>query len=237
MTWGELSNILDNPIAFHRIFATIGGGAMPGLFLSQAFYWTRVQERANPKADGWFYKTQREWTLETALTRYEQETARRELKRRGLLEESRRGVPAQLYYRLNRENLLKAIAEAVHLADFNNPAQSAAIKNVENQQTGMGETNKLACGKATIKNAGNQQTISTETTSESTQRGGHSIKNSKANGKNGISLEAAAAAAFAQLEPRDQKYVNEQVRMQGRALHEVMWELFNSDVARALRGK
>ena len=50
-------------------------------------------------------------------------------------------------------------------------------------------------------------------------------------------LEAAAAAAFAQLEPRDQKYVREQVRMQGRTLHEVMWELFNFDVSRELRGK
>ncbi len=105
MNWFELTSLLTRPIAFHRIFATIGGGACCGLFLSQAFYWT--QRTKDP--DGWFYKSQVEWEEETALTRYEQENVRRELKSRGLIEEKKEGIPCRLFYRINKDSLLQAL--------------------------------------------------------------------------------------------------------------------------------
>ena len=78
--------------------------------------------------------------------------------------------------------------------------------------------------------------ISTETTTESTQKNGQSISNSKTNGngKHSPSVDAALAA-FDKLSPREQTYVREQVRMQARALHEVMWDLFNQECAKAER--
>jgi|GEM_PF-3592697 len=105
MNWFELTNLLTRPIAFHRIFATIGGGACAGIFLSQAFYWTpRTKD-----PDGWFYKSQVEWEEETALTRYEQEKIRRDLKSRGLIEEKKEGLPCKLFFRINKEALMQAL--------------------------------------------------------------------------------------------------------------------------------
>jgi hypothetical protein len=104
-----LKKLLTRPIAYHRIFAQIGGGATAGLMLSQAWYWTpRVDEQ------GWFYKSIAEWEEETGLTRTEQETARERLIKRELLEVKRAGMPARLYFRVNVEKLASLIAENPH---------------------------------------------------------------------------------------------------------------------------
>lgn len=89
--------LLDRPIAFHRIFAKVAGSVNAGVMLSQAFYWSTRTKDPN----GWFYKTQTEWEQETCLTRREQETARKQMKESGFWEEKLIGIPAQLYYRLN----------------------------------------------------------------------------------------------------------------------------------------
>jgi len=60
---------------------------------------------------GWFYKSQPEWTEELCLSRCEQETARRILKKFSFWQEARRGVPARLWYRVDFEQLARAIEE------------------------------------------------------------------------------------------------------------------------------
>ena len=107
---GVLKACLQRPIAFHRIFADLAGGATAGLFLSQAWYWQ--QRPSDP--EGWWYKTQAEWTEETGLTRYEQERARMQLKRVGILEEERRGVPAKLFYRINLDVLHSSMLDPAY---------------------------------------------------------------------------------------------------------------------------
>lgn len=89
--------LLQRPIAFHRVFADVAGGAIPGLFLSQAWYWSQ----RTPDPDGWFYKTQAEWEEETALIRSEQDRSRLILKRLGILHEKLRGQPGRLWYSLD----------------------------------------------------------------------------------------------------------------------------------------
>jgi hypothetical protein len=59
--------------------------------------------------DGWFVRTQAEWERDTGLTRREQETARRLLRERGLLEERRVGMPAVLWYRVNWARLRESL--------------------------------------------------------------------------------------------------------------------------------
>ena len=86
---------LQHPIAYHRVFAAVAGGATAGLLLSQLFYWSDK----GSDTDGWIYKTQAGIEDETALTRWEQESARKSLRERGLVEEKKRGLPAKLYYR------------------------------------------------------------------------------------------------------------------------------------------
>lgn len=101
-----LHKTLECPIAFHRVFATVGGGAAEGLFLSQAYYWSQRTK----DSDGWFYKVRSDWTIETALTRKEQEAARKKLKRIGILEEKTEGLPRKLFFKVNINALFIAIA-------------------------------------------------------------------------------------------------------------------------------
>ena len=67
----------------------------------------------------WCCRTQTEWERETGLTRREQETARRKLKARGVLDERKSGVPAKLYFRLNLKILAQLIEESAKPAHQN----------------------------------------------------------------------------------------------------------------------
>jgi hypothetical protein len=100
-----LDLVLDRPIAFQRAFKAITGNTVAALFLSQAWYWSKRHDADN----GWFYNTQEDWEDETGLTRYEQETARKVLRQLKILEEDRRGVPARLFYRLNKERIAQML--------------------------------------------------------------------------------------------------------------------------------
>lgn len=108
ITMEAFKALLGRPIAFHRSFATISGSVTAGLMLSQAYYWS--DKTKDP--DGWFWKTQEQWEEETGLGRYEQETARKQLVQRGLMQECRRGIPARLYFRLNFPAIVHAMNQA-----------------------------------------------------------------------------------------------------------------------------
>jgi len=101
----QLFDLLDRPIAFHRGLKRVINSANTALMLSQAIYWSRRTE------DGWFYKTQVEWEEETFLTRSEQELARKYLRTQPFWHEERRGCPAKLYFRVDFQTLLKALAK------------------------------------------------------------------------------------------------------------------------------
>lgn len=97
----------QTPIAFHPIYVDITGSLTAALWLAYAAY--HVSE-SGTDAEGWFHKTQEAWTLETRLTRREQEGARARLRELGLLEE-RRGLNQPMAYRLVTERLV-ALLEA-----------------------------------------------------------------------------------------------------------------------------
>jgi len=102
--------LADRPIAYHPDIARVAGGVKAGIFLSQLLYWSDKGKRA----DGFIWKTQEEWELETALTRREQETARKTLKAKRLLDERLEGIPAKLYYKINTD-LLYELLEALYV--------------------------------------------------------------------------------------------------------------------------
>jgi hypothetical protein len=110
LTWDNLAQLLKRPIAYQPIFSYITGDAAAALFLSQAFYWTNIKLFTEPKSDGWFYKTELEWFLETGLTKWEQRTAKRILRDLKLMEVDKRGWPATNHFRLNRPLLLRSLA-------------------------------------------------------------------------------------------------------------------------------
>ena len=112
----------DQPIAFNKHYVFIGCGINGALMLSQLVYWT---SRTRNK-DGWIYKTHEEWTQETGLTRREQDTARKTLKSLGFLIEKKAGVPCKLHFRVERENLYKALikySESLDSSQLHNSAK------------------------------------------------------------------------------------------------------------------
>ena len=95
-----LLEVFDLPVSFHRCLVPITGGVTAALMLSQAIWITQAIDRS---ANGWFCRSRDEWTEETGLTRWEQETARRALRSFGFLEERRIGMPAKLWFRVRPE--------------------------------------------------------------------------------------------------------------------------------------
>ncbi len=101
-----LLEVFDLPVSFHRCLVPITGGVTAALMLSQAIWTTQAIDRA---ANGWFSKSQGEWSDETGLSRWEQETARRALRSAGFLEERRVGMPAKLWFRVRPEAVWRAL--------------------------------------------------------------------------------------------------------------------------------
>ena len=95
MSQEMLLEIFDAPITFHRCLVPVAGGVTAALLLSQAIWLTETQTQFT---EGWFMCSQEQWTQETGLSRWEQETARRELRVAGLIEERLVGMPAKLWF-------------------------------------------------------------------------------------------------------------------------------------------
>lgn len=101
-----LLDVFDQPVSFHRCLVPVTGGVTSALLLSQAI-WTA--QAIDPTAFGWFCKSQHQWTEETGLSRWEQETARRALRKVGFLEERRVGMPAKLWFRVRVDIVWRAL--------------------------------------------------------------------------------------------------------------------------------
>jgi len=104
-----LLDVFDAPVTFHRCLVPVTGGITSALLLSQAIWTSQWLE---PAADGWFLRSQDDWTQETGLSRWEQESARRALRRSGLLEERRIGMPARLWFRVRPDAVWRALQAA-----------------------------------------------------------------------------------------------------------------------------
>jgi hypothetical protein len=129
---GMLREIFQRPVAYHKVFAKTVG-VTGAVMLSQAIYWD--SNKVTEKRDGWFYKTQEEWTEETGLTRYEQEGARKKFKDCGYLEEKLIGIPAQLWYRVNWDKIVETLEVNRQVCGI------SPNKYAENPQTSMGKSN------------------------------------------------------------------------------------------------
>lgn len=154
-----LIQLLDRPIAYNPAFANlragkVKSGPVAAVFLSQLVYWH------NRMDGGWMYKTQADISSETALTRDEQETARKRLVSLGVLEEDRRGVPATMHYRINTERLEALLLETTKPAKkaSQNKTRLRNLQNVDMPQSGLVQSRKLDCGDSANKNVETPQT-------------------------------------------------------------------------------
>ncbi len=145
--------------------------------LSQAMYWTK-----RTSADGWFFKTIRQWEEETGLSRHEQESARKTLRKFSFWHEDLRGIPAKMNYHIDMAALSHdLLCMARPSSRKSNKDGKPGEKGV---QSGLTESGKLVCAKPANKNAGKQPTglpetsqhykgvskTTSETTSETTSK-------------------------------------------------------------------
>jgi hypothetical protein len=129
-----LDDVLDRPIAYNPAFRRITGSTVAGIFLSQAWYWSKRHK----DDDGWFYHTGTEWEEETGLTRSEQETARKHCLRVGVTEEKLKGIPATMYYRVVKSQVYTLLG-----LEFVDIPQTGQIEG--NQQSdGYSNINKVS---------------------------------------------------------------------------------------------
>lgn len=139
----------DKVIGYHAALAKALKSVNAGILLSQLLYW---QPKAS-RADGFFWKTREEIYDETALSRREQETARKILREAGITEEQRLGVPARVHFRVDMDALISLLG--------------AGSDQVGNVPTVRAESAHPVGRKAPIQLVQNEPTI-TENTSEST---------------------------------------------------------------------
>lgn len=164
-------HLFDRPIAFHRCFVTLTGSVTAALMLSQALYW----QRRCKDPEGWWYKTRDDWFEETGLSRYEQEGARKRLRKLGVMQEHLRGVPATIWYRVNEDLLLEDLPKVAQ-QKASNPVPvggKPAVQLVENQPSSWRKNHQLDGGKPanwlagfppSFKGAETTTEITTETT-------------------------------------------------------------------------
>ena len=111
LDWADaavVAELLGPSLAYHRTLAAIGRGVHAGLLLSRAVHLTRLQSKA--RLHEWICNSAAEWTQQIGLTRREQETARRELMRAGVWEESLAGIPPRLVARVRLGCLFALLA-------------------------------------------------------------------------------------------------------------------------------
>ncbi len=100
-----IAEFLKRPVAYQPILAKVFGSVNLGIFWSQMYYWNG---KGSDK-EGWIYKTQKEIYDETALSRREQETARKIGRELGVVEEKLAGQPATVHFRINIEQAMALI--------------------------------------------------------------------------------------------------------------------------------
>ncbi len=101
----------ERPIALRASLVRIAGSMAAGALLSQFWYWTNTLP---PERDGWFYKTQEEMAKETGMSRTEWETARKQLRERGITKEEKRGIPMRIWFRLDKDRIAELLRLSLH---------------------------------------------------------------------------------------------------------------------------
>lgn len=98
--------LYSEPVAFHRPFVELTGSVTAALFLSCA---CDEAGKLPGDSDGWIALSTEQWREASCLSRHEQDTARKALRERDLIEERRVGMPARLAVRVNIARLMELL--------------------------------------------------------------------------------------------------------------------------------
>lgn len=164
----DIKIFFDRPIAFQPALARLVGSVAGGLFLSQALYWRGVVDKTNPERGGWFYKTAGEWQGETALTRSEQDRARRDLERLKILSEEKKGIPCLIWYRVDLERLADLLNKQASMGVQQTSLQDPAHKLAGSDKQDCGILPTSSQNPATYNTEITSSEITTKTIAETT---------------------------------------------------------------------
>ncbi|MFA6134424.1 MAG: hypothetical protein WC869_10470 [Phycisphaerae bacterium] len=140
-----IKELASRRISYSPAFARIGGGVTAGVLLAQLLWYAGGEDK-------WTELRQQDIEEQTMLTRDEQETARRKLKERGILEERLCGVPARLQYHVMIDRVIELLAV---VPVCGNPPN----KIEEKPPTSMGESTEQVSGNAPNKDGETPQTL------------------------------------------------------------------------------
>jgi len=104
------------------------GGVKEMLLISYLIEWSKFSTE-----DGWIYRTQEQIEKDTGLSICEQQSARRNLKRLGVLIEKYKGMPRKIFYKVNEEALLELVIENSHIKE-NLEYGNSLIKGSHNKE-------------------------------------------------------------------------------------------------------
>lgn len=128
VTHSDIRGKIGRPIAFYSGMVGILGGTNAAILFSQLFYW--FPRAHDPRG---VYKTMEQLRAETGLSRAAQETARKALKKCGVLVETRAPLEHKLFFRLD----LKVLGELLKTAQASDDAEDADIPpNSQESQSG-----------------------------------------------------------------------------------------------------
>ncbi len=83
-------------VGYYPLIAMALGSVKTGIFICQLLYWQERGEKGE-----WIYKSRKQMEEETGLSREEQDTAKRLLKRLKIIETKRAGIPATTHYKID----------------------------------------------------------------------------------------------------------------------------------------
>ena len=138
----------EKPIAFNKHYVFLGCGINGAVMLSQLVYWADKSKDPN----GWIYKTGKEWTEETGLTRREQDTARKNLRELGFIDERKHGVPCKVHFKVNQSNLYSALISLAQKRQTDAQISQTECTEEPNLIGGIRQTNTESTSDITSKN-------------------------------------------------------------------------------------
>lgn len=193
MTVADTLRSVGRPIAYYPVLAKRLGGVNAAVLFCQLFYW---QDKAESPLG--VHKTRDELELETGLSHEEQATARRHLKKRGVLVETTKRIDHKVYFRID-ETALEALLAADPSETVNHGLGKPETPVSGNRKSRLGETVKTGSGKPgktasrnrkpRSREAGDHGFVNgTETTTKTTKK-----SSSNAREKRPVDKSAAAA--------------------------------------------
>ncbi len=211
----------DRVVAYRPMLARIFGGPGAAVFLSQLLHWTGKETGK----EGWIWKNQKEWEEETGMNVNVQRTARRQLKKHGVLLEKKDRIKHETYYKLDRDIFISKIRE------YFAPKQEKEVRGSISLLPEIGNS-----GVAVHENPISilRPEITSEITSEITKR-------AAPKGSAPVQALAAQWCEFARIEVedltgKDLKALGDHVRKRAdidqlKALSKAAWEEKNMDLA------